>query len=110
MLSALSWFSYNGANAYSAAKSAQWALTNGARLELAAQGTLVTGVHVGAVDTDIMAGWDVPKADPAVVARSALAGVQAGQIEVLVDEDSRTVKAALAGDPADFYAQQLGAR
>src|SRR6478609_8072698 len=35
VLSALSWVSYDGANAYSAAKAAQWSLTNGIRLELA---------------------------------------------------------------------------
>jgi len=60
MLSALSWFSYDGVNAYAAAKAAEWSLTNGVRLELAAQGTQVTGVHVGAVDTDLMAGYDGP--------------------------------------------------
>ena len=35
VLSALSWFSYEGADAYAAAKSAEWSLTNGIRLELA---------------------------------------------------------------------------
>ena len=36
--------------------------------ELTPQGTLVTGLFVGAVDTDMMAGYDVPKNDPAATA------------------------------------------
>jgi NAD(P)-dependent dehydrogenase (short-subunit alcohol dehydrogenase family) len=105
VLSALSWFSWNGATSYSAAKAAEWALTNGTRVELAAQGTQVVGVHLGAADTDMMAGYDGPLLDPADVVRAALDGLTAGSIEVLVDDWSRTVKAALAHDPASFYAQ-----
>lgn len=103
VLSALSWFSYDGANAYAAAKAAQWSLTNGIRLELAKQGTLVTGLHLGAADTDMMAGYDGPKLDPADVARVALEGVQAGKLEVIADDWSAHVKASLAADPSLFY-------
>jgi NAD(P)-dependent dehydrogenase (short-subunit alcohol dehydrogenase family) len=39
VLSAQSWFAYPGSNGYHASKAAQWALTNGVRLELAEQGT-----------------------------------------------------------------------
>ena len=74
--SVVSWLSFDGANAYSAAKSAEWSLTNGIRLELAGQGTLVTALHVGAVDTDMMAGFDVDKSDPADVVRAALDGIE----------------------------------
>ncbi len=42
--SRLSWLSFVGANAYGASKAAAWSLTNGVRLELAAQGTQVTGL------------------------------------------------------------------
>ena len=110
VLSAMSWFSYAGANAYGTAKAAQWSLTNGARLELAGQRTLVTGVHLGAADTDMMAGYDGPKVDPADVARAALDGVEAGRLEVVVDEWSATIKASLARDPVEFYGQSLGQR
>jgi NAD(P)-dependent dehydrogenase (short-subunit alcohol dehydrogenase family) len=103
VLSALSWFAYDGVNAYAAAKAAQWSLTNGVRLELAGQGTLVTGVHLGSADTDMVAAIDVDKIDPADVARAALDGVEAGAIEVLVDDHARRIKASLAGDPAVFY-------
>jgi NAD(P)-dependent dehydrogenase (short-subunit alcohol dehydrogenase family) len=96
VLSVLSWANYDGANSYSAAKAAQWSLTNGIRLELAGQGTAVTGVHLGAADTDMMAGFDVPKLDPARVVGAALDGVAAGHREVLVDDASRAAKAALS--------------
>ena len=105
VLSALSWFSYDGANAYSAAKAAEWSLTNGVRLELTGQGTLVTGVVLGAADTDMMAGYTGPMNDPADVVRAVLDGVGAGAWEVVVDDASRHVKAMLAADPREFYSQ-----
>jgi NAD(P)-dependent dehydrogenase (short-subunit alcohol dehydrogenase family) len=107
VLSALSWFAYNGSNPYAAAKAAEWNMTNGIRLELAVQGTLVQGVHLGSAETDMMAGFDGPKLDPAVVARASLDGVERGDVEVLVDDWSRMVKASLARAPSEFYAQTL---
>ncbi|MBB4639510.1 SDR family oxidoreductase [Longimicrobium terrae] len=109
VLSALSWFSYNGANAYCAAKSAEWSLTNGIRLELAGQGTLVTGLHLGSTDTDMMAGWDGPKNDPADVVRAALDGIEADLLEVLVDDTSRQLKAGLSADPSVLYPEAVPA-
>jgi NAD(P)-dependent dehydrogenase (short-subunit alcohol dehydrogenase family) len=103
VLSRLSWVSYHGANAYSAAKAAEWSLTNGVRVELAEQGTLVTGLLLGAADTDMMAGFDIEKADPADIARAALDGIEAGALEVIADEGTAQVKAALAGDPRVLY-------
>jgi NAD(P)-dependent dehydrogenase (short-subunit alcohol dehydrogenase family) len=104
VLSALSWFAYPGSGAYAAAKAAEWNMTNGVRLELAGQGTLVQGVHLGAADTDIMAGYDGPMIDPRDVPRAALDGLVKGSIEVVVDETAAMVKASLAGDPAALYA------
>ncbi|AZP22593.1 SDR family NAD(P)-dependent oxidoreductase [Streptomyces aquilus] len=105
VLSALSWFAVPGSGAYSAAKAAEWNMTNGIRLELAAQGTLVQGVLLGAADTDMAAGYDGPKVDPREVTRRSLDGLAAGSIEVVVDDWTAMVKSALAGDPAVFYAQ-----
>lgn len=110
ILSALSWFAYDGANAYAAAKAAEWNLTNGIRLELAAQNTLVTGVHLGAADTDINTGYEGPKIDPADVPRATLAGVEEGAREILVDDWSRYIKASLQNDPGAFYAETPGAK
>lgn len=101
VLSALSWFSVRGAGAYHAAKAAEWALTNSARLELADQGTLVTAVHLGATDTDITRGLDGPKISPREVVDAVLAGVEADATEVLVDPWSELVKATLADSPTE---------
>ena len=105
ILSALSWFATTGSGAYSAAKAAEWNMTNGVRLELAPQGTLVQGVLLGAADTDIAAGYDGPKIDPRTVPRAALNGLADGSIEIIVDEWTAMVKSSLAGDPSTFYAK-----
>jgi NAD(P)-dependent dehydrogenase (short-subunit alcohol dehydrogenase family) len=82
---------------YGVSKAAAWALTNGLRHELRAQGTLVTGFHAGYIDTDMIRAFDVPKARPEDVIRLALDAVEAGEEEVLADEPTRQVKAALSG-------------
>jgi len=105
VLSALSWFSAPGAGGYAIAKAAEWNMTNAVRLELAGRGVTVQGLHLGAADTDMMAGYDGPMTDPADVVRAALDGVERDATEVLVDDWTRMVKASLAGDPVDFTAQ-----
>lgn len=103
VLSVLSWIAFPGSGAYCAAKSAEWALTNAVRQQLADQGTQVTALHVGYMDTDMTSALDVQKADPAVVAQIALDGIEAGQVEILADEVSRTVQAGLSGGVAALY-------
>jgi NAD(P)-dependent dehydrogenase (short-subunit alcohol dehydrogenase family) len=103
VLSAQSWFAYPGSNGYHASKAAQWAQTNAARLELAGQGTLVTGLHLGAVDTDFSAAYDGPKGDPADAVRAGLDGVEAGAVEVIADDWSAHIKKSLAEDPTPLY-------
>lgn len=109
VLSRMSWLSFLGANSYAVAKAAEWSLTNGIRLELAEQGTLVTGLLLSATETDMMAGWDIPKNDPADVVRAALDGIEAGSLEVLADDDTVATKASLSADPSVVY-PQLAAR
>lgn len=64
-------------------------------------------MHLAAADTDLMRGYDVPELDPADVARATFDGLEAGALEVLVDDPSRYVKAALARDPRELYGPQL---
>jgi NAD(P)-dependent dehydrogenase (short-subunit alcohol dehydrogenase family) len=96
VLSVLSWLTLPAVATYSASKAAAWSLSNGLRNELRGQGTQVTSLHVGYMDTDMTRGLDAPKAAPAEVARLALQGVEAGAVEVLADELSRQVKAGLS--------------
>ncbi|MGW4771799.1 SDR family oxidoreductase [Nocardia sp. NPDC004278] len=95
MHSALSWSS--GAAAYGASKAALWSITNSLRIELAEQGTQVVGVHLGFADTDMVKAIAVPKIGPAEVAAAVADGLEQGASEVLVDEFTRQVKAALSG-------------
>lgn len=95
---------FPGNGAYAAAKAAEWQLTNSTRLELAAQGTQVLGLHLSATDTDMLAGIDMAKNDPADVVRFALDGIESGADEVLADTETRTVKALLSQPPAAMYA------
>jgi NAD(P)-dependent dehydrogenase (short-subunit alcohol dehydrogenase family) len=103
VLSALSWVSFPDAGAYCAAKSAAWSMTNALRAQLAPQGIRVTGLHVGYMDTDMVASVTAPKANPVDIARIALDGVEADLAEILADETSRQVQAGLAGGVAALY-------
>jgi NAD(P)-dependent dehydrogenase (short-subunit alcohol dehydrogenase family) len=88
---------------YGASKAAEWSLTNGVRVELHHQGTLVVGVHASFIDTDMAALTSEPKDSPESVVRQALDAVEAGQVEVLADERTRTVKAELSRDQELIY-------
>jgi NAD(P)-dependent dehydrogenase (short-subunit alcohol dehydrogenase family) len=103
ILSVLSWISFPGSGAYCAAKSAEWSLTNALRVELAPQGTRVSALHVGYMDTDMTRDVDAPKSDPAVIAKIAIDGIEAGDAEILADDVSRQVQAGLAGGVAALY-------
>jgi NAD(P)-dependent dehydrogenase (short-subunit alcohol dehydrogenase family) len=88
---------------YGASKAAEWSLTNGVRLELHHQGTLVVGVHASFVDTDMSALTNEPKDSPESVAQQAFDAVEAGQVEVLADQQTRTVKTELSRDQELIY-------
>lgn len=102
MLSALSWASLPGTGAYSISKAAAWALTNGLRHELRAQGTLVIGVHAGYIDTDMVASVNAPKTKPETIAQRVIEAIAAGREEVLADETSQHVKAGFVAEPAAY--------
>ncbi len=104
MLSVTSFFTFPLNPSYSASKAAELSLTNGIRMELSRQGTLVVAVHASFIDTDMAAGIDAPKISPESVARQAFDAVEAGEIEVLADERTRTIKAELPRDHELIYA------
>jgi len=103
ILSVLSWIALPNAGAYSAAKSAEWALTNALRTQLAERNVRVAGLHVGYMDTDMTAHVTAPKLDPVDVARIAVDGIEADSYEILADDLSRQVRAGLAGGVAALY-------
>jgi NAD(P)-dependent dehydrogenase (short-subunit alcohol dehydrogenase family) len=103
ILSVLSWITFPHLGAYSAAKSAEWSMTNALRSELALRNIRVSGLHVGYMDTDLTAGVDAPKLDPRSVAALAIEQLAAGVPEILADDLSRQVQAGLAGGVAALY-------
>jgi NAD(P)-dependent dehydrogenase (short-subunit alcohol dehydrogenase family) len=105
ILSVLSWVSFPQSGAYCAAKSAEWSLTNSLRQQLAPEGIRVAGLHVGYMDTDMTSTIDAPKSDPADIARIAVDGIEVGSTEIVADDISRTVLAALSGGVAALYPQ-----
>ena len=101
--SAMAWFAVGGI--YSATKAALWSATNSLRLELHPAGVQVVGVHVGWVDTAMAAGSTDPKLDPAVLVTKVLDATEAGEYEVLADQTSVHLKAALSGPFEALYPQ-----
>ncbi|MGW0108721.1 SDR family oxidoreductase [Streptomyces cellulosae] len=102
--SSASWFVFPGTGAYAVSKAAVWSMGNALRQELAEQGTRLTSVHLGAADTDMTKGLDVPKMTAAEVARAALDGVESEVYEVVADEFTAMVKSSLSQDPRHFAA------
>ena len=103
MLSVTSFYTNLIDASYGASKAAEWSLTNGVRLELHRQGTLVVAVHAGFIDTDMSALTNAPKISPESVAQQVFDAVEAGQVEVLADQRSRDVKANLSRDHELIY-------
>lgn len=103
ILSVLSWINIGSEGAYSAAKSAQWGITNSLRLQLAPKKIKVAGLHVGFMDTDMTAGLEAPKSSPTDIARIAIDGIEAGLYEILADDVSRQVQQGFAGGVAALY-------
>jgi NAD(P)-dependent dehydrogenase (short-subunit alcohol dehydrogenase family) len=105
MLSVTSFFTNPENGSYGASKAAEWSLTNGVRIELARQGTLVVGVHAGFIDTEMVTelARGMPKSDPADVARQVFDAVEAGQVEVLADRRTERIKSLLPEDHEKIY-------
>jgi short-subunit dehydrogenase len=110
VLSAVAWQTVDGNTSYAAAKSAQWSLTNGVRVELAGQGTLVSALVPGLIDTATLrefvarSGIVVPDSamiTPTDLVSLALDGLEAGEVEIL-DQIGRDAKASLVGPPRAF--------
>jgi NAD(P)-dependent dehydrogenase (short-subunit alcohol dehydrogenase family) len=105
LLSVTSFFTNPENGSYGASKAAEWSLTNGVRIELAHQGTLVVGVHAGFIDTEMVTelARGLPKLDPLDVIRQVFDAVEADQVEVLAGERTKRVKSLLPDDHEKIY-------
>lgn len=101
VLSIASFFNFPAAASQAASKAAAWSMTNGLRMELREQGTLLVALHFGFVDTGptgMAAGYTGPKLEAADVVAQALDAVESGREEVLVGDRTKFIKASLSDD------------
>ena len=98
VLSDASWLARPMLAAYSASKSAVWSFTNALRAELRNQKTLVLGLHVSFMDTDMTKGFEMKKVSPRQVAEAGLIGIETNKEEVLADDFTREVKRSLCNE------------
>ena len=70
---------------YSATKHAAHALTDCVRKQLRGQGTLVSGVYCGFMDTEMVSSVTAAKTPPAVIARRTLEEIRVGNECILAD-------------------------
>jgi NAD(P)-dependent dehydrogenase (short-subunit alcohol dehydrogenase family) len=105
MLSVVSWFVYPFNATYSTSKHAALAVTEGARIELRGQGTLVVGIHAGFVDTDMAAFVPGPKTPAAQVVERTLQAIRNGEEQVLADASAEETWRNSRTDPAGLAAR-----
>ncbi|WP_066250726.1 SDR family oxidoreductase [Neobacillus drentensis] len=103
ILSALSWVSSGTVGAYTAAKAAEWALTNDLRLNLYPQNVRVAGLHVGFMETDMTSSLEVPKSNPEDIAKIAIDGLESDSFEIVADDVSRKIQRDFAGGVPAIY-------
>jgi NAD(P)-dependent dehydrogenase (short-subunit alcohol dehydrogenase family) len=84
--------------AYTASKAAGWSLTQSLRADLARHGITVHGVFPGAVDTDMLRSFTLPKTPAIDVARAVLDGIEAGTEDIFPDPMAQQLYAAWRQD------------
>jgi len=106
VLSIASWITGPLLATYAVTKAAAWSMTNALRQELAAQQTQVLALHVGFIDTDLTKDIDQPKVSADFVVDATFVALQEGKSQVLADEPTQQVHAALSTYP-DIYLQAI---
>ena len=88
-----------GMGGYSPSKFASRAASTCMRAELAGQGTTISALIVGSVDTRMAAHIKRDKSSPEAIARAGIAAAKAGVEEMDTDAHAMEVRAALHRDP-----------
>jgi len=84
---------------YSASKAAAHSMTQALRAELRDRGITVLGAYPGGIDTDMLAGVEIEKAAPEVVAQRIVAGLAAGETVMFPDDVSAGAGSVYLSDP-----------
>ena len=98
MLSLAALVSMPALAAYNASKAAALSLTQSFRADLGKRGIAVHGVFPGAVDTDMIRSFQMPKTPAVDVARATLAGIEAGEEDIFPDPMSQQLYTAWRQD------------
>src|SRR5262245_25552550 len=84
---------------YSASKAAAHSITQALRAELRDRGITVLAAYPGGIDTDMLAGVQVPKAPPETVAARIIASLADGHTMVFPDDASAGAGSVYRTDP-----------
>lgn len=98
LLTLVAMASMPGIGAYNASKAAAWSLTQSLRADLGKKKIEVFGVFPGAIDTDMIKAFEMPKTSPAFVAEAVLAGIEQGHEDIFPDPMSQEVYANWKAD------------
>jgi NAD(P)-dependent dehydrogenase (short-subunit alcohol dehydrogenase family) len=98
MLTLVALASMPGLAAYNASKAAALSLTQSFRADLGKRGVAVHAVFPGAVDTDMIRGFEMPKTPAADVVRAILTAVEAGDEDIFPDPMSQQLYSSWRAD------------
>ena len=93
---------------YSASKAAQHSMTQALRVELRPRGIDVYGAYPAGIDTDMLAGLDVAKAKPEVVAGRILDGIAKREAMIFPDDVSAGAGDVYLRDPRELESMLTG--
>ena len=99
MLSLVALGAVRGMGGYSVSKAAAASMTQAVRAQVAELGIAVHGVFPGAVDTDMIRAFEMPKTSAPDVANAILDGVEAGDEDIFPDPMARDGHQAWRDDP-----------
>jgi NAD(P)-dependent dehydrogenase (short-subunit alcohol dehydrogenase family) len=94
---------------YSASKAAAHSITQALRAELRPRGISVLGAYPGGMDTDMLAGVEIEKAPPQLVASRIVSALAAGDSLTFPDDASAAVGAVYLSDPIKMEELLAGA-
>lgn len=105
VLSVVSLTSMPAIGGYAAAKAASYSMTQALRAELAPRRIRVHAALPGAIDTDMVRSFAMPKTSAADVARGILEGLARDQDDILPDPMARSLHEVWQRDPKELERQ-----
>ncbi|MEU4243933.1 SDR family oxidoreductase [Actinoplanes sp. NPDC026619] len=99
LLSLVALGAVRGMGGYSVSKAAAASMTQAVRAQVADLGITVHGVFPGAVDTDMIKAFEMPKTGAPEVAQAILDGVEAGEEDIFPDAMARAGRKVWRDDP-----------